>query len=217
MKCWRMYKPAWALAWGLGVAVPQTAGAQADSIRLTLEQVFEQGVAHNVQLQINRRQEEMAAERSKAARMNRLPDVAMGLKGGVIGQPVVFRRGLSDPTRPDTPDWSQNYAVDLTQPLYEGGRIRYGIRKADLQREVAALQTETNRAAVKLGLLDRYVGLFSLYKQCEVLRRNIEESERRLADIRRLRREGIITNNDVPRSELQLTDDRLSLQEAENN
>lgn len=174
-------------------------------------------MAHNVQLQINRRQEEMAAERSKAARMNRLPDVAVGLKGGVIGQPVVFRRGLSDPTRPDTPDWSQNYAVDLTQPLYEGGRIRYGIRKADLQREVAALQTETNRAAVKLGLLDRYVGLFSLYKQCEVLRRNIEESERRLADIRRLRREGIITNNDVPRSELQLTDDRLSLQEAENN
>lgn len=59
--------------------------------------------------------------------------------------------------------------------------------------------------------------LFSLFKQHEVLSRNIEESERRLHDIRRMKEEGLITNNDVLRSEMQLTNDRLSLQEAENS
>lgn len=61
------------------------------------------------------------------------------------------------------------------------------------------------------------MNLFSLFKQHEILTRNIEESELRLRDIRRMKKEGLITNNDVLRSEMQLTNDRLSLEEAENS
>ncbi len=59
--------------------------------------------------------------------------------------------------------------------------------------------------------------LFSYYKQREVLARNIEESEHRLKDIRRMKKEGIVTRNDEIRSELQLTNDRLAYQEADNS
>lgn len=111
----------------------------------------------------------------------------------------------------------QNYAVDFTQPLYQGGKIHYSIRKADLQKSVASLQTATDRADVKLSLLEQYMSLFSLYRQHDVLTRNIEESERRLKDIRQMKKEGLITNNDVLRSEMQLTNDRLSLTETENS
>lgn len=55
-----------------------------------------------------------------------------------------------------------------------------------------------------------------MFKQHEVLARNIEESELRLHDIRRMKKEGLITNNDVVRSEMQLTNDRLSC-ETENS
>ena len=55
----------------------------------------------------------MAHERSRTARASRLPDLQIGLNGGVIGQPIVFQRGLSAATYPDTPDWSQNYAIDF--------------------------------------------------------------------------------------------------------
>lgn len=50
-----------------------------------------------------------------------------------------------------------------------------------------------------MSLLDYYLDLFCLYKQRIVLQRNISESERRLSDIRRMKEEGIITNNDVLR------------------
>ena len=62
----------------------------------------------------------------------------VGLKGGFVGQPVVFEHGLSDATYPDAPDWSQNYAIDIVQPLYEGGRIRGGIRRAEIEERIAA-------------------------------------------------------------------------------
>ena len=201
-------------------AVPESvteSSLPADSMLLTVDELFRLGVTNSLTLQADALDEAMAYERGKTARSSRLPDVQVGLRGGAVGQPVVFQRGLSDATYPDTPDWSQNYAIDFTQPLYEGGRIRYAIRRADLQTHAAELQTATDRADVKLDLLEQYMSLFSLYKQREVLMRNIEESEQRLKDIRQMKKEGLITNNDVLRSEMQLTNDRLSLTETENS
>lgn len=193
------------------------AAEHADTLFLSVEQLFERGVKYNLQLQADALETAMAHERTKTARTARLPDLQVGLRGGYVGQPVVFQHGLSDPTHPETPDWSQNYAVDFTQPLYEGGRIRYSIRQADMEKQVAELQQLSDEAEVKLSLLNQYMNLFSLFKQYEVLARNIEESEIRLHDIRRMKEEGLITNNDVLRSEMQLTNDRLSLQETENS
>ena len=133
-----------------------------------------------------------------------------------IGQPVVFAHGLSNPTRPDTPDWSQSYAVSLRQPLYDAGRIRRGVKRAALQRRLAERAARGDEADVKLALLGAYLDLMRLYKQEEVLGENIAESERRLTDIRRLHREGVVTNNDVLRSELRLREDSLALSEARN-
>lgn len=161
--------------------------------------------------------ERMAYERKLYAKTGLPPDLEIGLKGGIIGQPVVFQNGLSNPTYPDTPDWSQNYTVDFNQPLYQGGKIRRSIQKADIETEIARLQRMTNQADIKLGLLNQHLTLFTLFKRHLVLTRNIEESERRLQDIRQMKKEGLITNNDVLRSEMQLTNDRLSLQETENS
>lgn len=188
-----------------------------DSLYLSISQLFEWGMKQNLQLAADRLKERMAEERTRTARTNRLPEISIGLNGGYVGQPVIFQRGLSDPTCPDSPNWSQNYAVNLDQPLYHGGRIKYAIRQADIEKEIAALQTATDRADIKLSLLRQYLNLFSLYKQHMVLTRNINESERRLKDIRQMKEEGLITNNDVLRSEMQLTDNRLSLLETEND
>lgn len=212
---WKTYKYT-GIVVGLLLGI-HTAKAQTDSLFLSVDQLFERGVQHSLLLQADALKEQSSRQQTLTARSAQLPDLQVGLKGGFIGQPVVFRQGLSQPVYPDMPDWSQNYAIDFTQPLYQGGKIRYNIRKAGLEQALAELQTQTDRGKVKLNLLEQYLDLFSLYRQYEVLTRNIEESERRLSDIRRMKQEGLITNNDVLRSEMQLTNDRLSLQEAENS
>lgn len=171
----------------------------------------------NLQVAADRLKEQMAAERARAARKAQLPSVNVGLRAGYLGQPIVWENGLSHATRPDSPDWQQNYSIDISQPIYQGGRIKYAIRKADLEQELARLQTAADEGDIRLAMLSHYLELFSMYKQHIVLSRKIEESERRLKDIRKLKSEGIITNNDVLRSELQLTDDRLALQETDND
>lgn len=213
--CWRAIKRCVMLGLGLCSAGGVMA-VEADSLFLSVGQLFQLGIENSLHIQADRLSELQAEEQSRTARTSRLPDLQLGLSGAYVGQPVVFQRGLSQPSRPETPNWSQSYALDFTQPVYQGGRIRRSIRKADIEKQIALLQTRTDEADIKLSLLQQYMSLFSYYKQREVLARNIEESERRLKDIKRLKAEGVITNNDVLRSELQLTTDRLALQETEN-
>lgn len=199
----------------LGLCASGAVQAQpADTIRLTVEQLFDRGTSCNLQLQADLLKERMAEERRKDARKQAYPDVEVELAGGVIGQPVVFLHGLTDPTYPETPDWSQDYGIVFRQPIYKSGKITLGIQKAELERQIAVLETAEDDASVKLGLLQQYLNLFCLYKQQELLSYKIRESERRLIDIRQMKREGLITNNDVLRSELQLTDDQLALTEV---
>ena len=197
----------------LPAALP--AAAQSDTLFLPVERLFELGVRHNLALQADALEERSALERERGARAERLPDLQVGLRGGYAGRPTVFR--LAGAYHPDAPDWSQNYAVDLSQPIYRGGKLRYAVRKAGMERSLAALRTEADAADIRLALLEQYMQLFELYRRQEVFSRNIEESERRLHDIRRMKEEGLITNNDVLRSEMQLTDDRLSLQRTQND
>ena len=213
MKFWKNFKH---FLTGLILLAPLPAATR-PRLLLSVDSLLQLGMAQNVQLRILRQQEEMARSRAKTARTAKLPEVQVGLKGGYLGQPIVFREGLSHPTRPQSPHWLQNYEIDLSQPIYQGGRIRYSIEKADIEQKIAELQTLQNEADIKLALLEQYMQLFSLYKQQTVLARNIEESTKRLENIKSKKRQGLITNNDVLRSELQLTNDRLALQEVDNS
>lgn len=184
---------------------------------LTLDELFRLGTENSLRLKVTRMQEVIAADKEKTAQTSRLPDISIGATTGYIGRPTVFRRGLSQPVHPDMPDWSHNYNVEVTQPIYRGGKIHYTIKRSSLEKQIAALNSTNDKAEIKLLLLGQYMDLFSLYKQKEVFARNVEESARRLEDIRRLKKEGIVTRNDELRSELQLTNDQLAYREANDN
>lgn len=197
--------------------IKPAAGDAQQAYPLTLDDLFRLGTENSLHLKASRMQEAIAGEEEKTARTSRLPDISIGATTGYIGQPTIFRQGLSKPSHPDMPDWSHNYNVEVTQPLYQGGKIRNTIRRATLLKQVASINTANIQAEIKLSLLRQYMDLFTLYKETEVLTRNIEESRRRLEDIHRLWKEGIVTRNDEIRSELQLTNDNLALREAKDN
>lgn len=184
---------------------------------LSLDELFRLGTENSLRLQASRMEEVIADDKEKTAKTSRLPGISIGATTGYIGQSTVFRKGLAQPVHPDLPDWSHNYNVEVTQPVYRGGKIHYNIKRASLEKEIATLNSTNSEAEIKLLLLRRYMDLFSLYKQRDVFARNVEESTRRLDDIRRLKKEGVVTRNDELRSELQLTNDQLACREADDD
>lgn len=184
---------------------------------LPVDELLKLGQENNLRLKAARLRELQAEAQEKTARAARWADIGVGATVGYLGPTTLFRQGLSHPSHPAHPDWSHNYNLEVTQPLYRGGKIRRAIHKAELEKQTATLQTAADQAEIKLLLLGYYLDLFNLYKEKEVWQRTVEESLRRLKDIRQMRKEGLVTRNDEIRSELQLTTDRLALRETTDN
>lgn len=185
--------------------------------RLPVDELLKLGRENSLRLQASRLRQTIAEAREKTARTTRLPDMHLGATVGYLGRATIFQHGLSRPRHPDLPDWSHNYNLEITQPLYRGGKIRHTLRKAELEKQIAEFRTVADQAEIKLLLLRYYLDLFNLYKEKEVWNRTLEESARRLKDIRQMRKEGLVTRNDELRSQLQLTNDRLALRETADN
>lgn len=90
----------------LGVALLAHGGiyAQSDTLRLGLQQLFERASASHLQVAADRIKEQMASDRAATARTARLPEITTGLRGGFLGQPIVWKNGLDNATRPESPD-----------------------------------------------------------------------------------------------------------------
>ena len=99
------------------------APAETDTLYLSVEQLFRQASQQHLQLAADRLKEQMADERVRTARTSHLPEINLGLRGGFLGQPIVWQNGLSNPTHPASPNWQQNYAIDFSQPLYQGAEF----------------------------------------------------------------------------------------------
>ena len=79
----KMYKKYGAVLSSLFLAA-QSINAQTDSLFLTIDQLFERGVQHSLQLQADVMKESMAQERIRTARSAQLPELQIGLKGGFV-------------------------------------------------------------------------------------------------------------------------------------
>lgn len=185
--------------------------------KITVDELFERGLQNSVSIQASAIKTQISEDKVSLARNGQLPDISVSGLFGYVGTPLILDKDLSFLKHSDTPDWKQNYQISATQPIYEGGRIKGGIEKANLEKEVAQLSFQKDKSELKLWLISQYLNLFNLYKEREVYAKNIEEAKTRLHDIEKMKEEGMITTNDVLRSKLVLTNYELSYKETDND
>ncbi|WP_029904111.1 TolC family protein [Prevotella sp. 10(H)] len=185
--------------------------------RLTVGELFERGLQNSITIQSSIVKSQISEDKVGLAKNRRLPDISVGGLFGYTGTPVILDKDFSFMKRSDTPDWKQNYQVTATQPIYQGGRIKNNIEKAELEKEIAELSLQKDKSDLKLWLMGKYLDLFNLYKHRDVYTQNIEEAKTRLRDIEKMKEQGMITTNDVLRSQLVLTNYQLAYKETEND
>ena len=187
------------------------------TVYLTVDNLFNFGKENSLQLKGDKLSVDRALQDVNYSRNLRLPEISVNAAAGYIGQPIVFNQGLASPTYPEVPHWSQNYGVQISQPIYQGGKLNLGIKKSQIQKEIEVMMITSDWNNIKLQLLEQYLILFNLYKQRDVLERDIEEAKSRQRDIHNMYKEGLVTSNDEIRGNLQLTQRRLDLDVTKDN
>lgn len=197
--------------------IPGTTAYTQTTYKLTVSELFDKGLEYSLTIKSSELKIRMAEDRVSLARNKLLPDIQVSGQFGYVGPSSILNRDLSFLKHTDAPDWKQNYQLAAVQPLYQGGRIRGNIEKSELDQEIAQLSLEKDKSGLKLWLMGKFLDLYNFYKQRASYELNIQEAQRRLQDIRKMREEGMITTNDVLRSEIQLSNYELSLKETNNN
>lgn len=185
--------------------------------KITVNELFDLGMQNSLAIRSSYIRSQISEDKVSLAKNKQLPDISVSGLFGYVGTPAILDKDLSFLKHSDTPDWKQNYQVTATQPIYQGGRIKNNIEKANLEKEIAQLSLQKDKSELKLWLIGKYLDLFNLYKERDVYVKNIEEAKTRLRDIEKMKEQGMITTNDVLRSKIILTNYELSYKETENN
>ncbi|HEY4651711.1 MAG TPA: TolC family protein, partial [Pontibacter sp.] len=184
---------------------------------LTIDELFTLAEQHSQQLQVSRTGIEIANQRREVAGLQKRPNLSANLTGSYIGDARILDTDLKEVKTVEMPHFGNSFSVQASQVVFKGGAINNGIKAAELGQQVAQLTFEKNRADIKLLLVARYADLYRLQNQRDTYQRNIDLAKLRLKNIQALYDKGMLTRNDVIRSELQLTNLNMALQEVHNN
>ena len=169
-----------------------------------------------------------ANEGVAAAKSAMLPSIDLGLQGSYTGNAFMLSRGFSTSGttdyivpgvgvvpiangKQDTPHWGNSFTAQVAQVVYAGGAIRSGIRMAELGKDLAELDVEKNRQEVRFLLTGYYLDLYKLSNQMDVVRQNIELTQKEITQMKARREQGTVLQNDITRYEYQLQSLQLTL------
>lgn len=192
---------------------------------LTLQEAVDLSVKHSSQLKYSTAKIEEATAALREAVERRLPDANASGAYLRVNNPHIDLRlksensnGGSDTARA-TPKASQAaYGIlNVTLPLYSGGRIKYGIESAKYLAEAAKLDADNDKEGIVLNTIDAFNNLYKSKAAVDLVQEALQTARQRVKDFSSLEQNGLLARNDLLKAQLQQSNTELSLLDAQNN
>lgn len=146
-----------------------------------------------------------------------LPELNTGLSVGYLSNAHIWDNKLNYESTIKMPHTTINFSLNSGYVLYNGSANKNNILKAELEEKIAHLNYEKEQENVQFLLISKYLDLYALANQEKVYLQNIALANKRIDDIKKLIQQGMLTHNDLIRSQLQLTEFEFQLTKIRNN
>ncbi len=194
-----------------------TAFSQDALKKYNLEEVIELGLANNKKLRINQLKEKIAEAKERDLKMERLPEVDFHTGFNLLGNIYQYQDGFGHkPTEYEVPRVQYDFTLEASIPIFLGGRLVKEEKKAEVETTVAWLNTRKDERLLKLQIITGFLQLIHLEDQKILIKVKIHEDSINIHHISALRKNNLVTNNEVLRAELQLSNHQMSLTELVN-
>lgn len=191
---------------------------------ITLQEAINLSVKNSHILQASSAKIEEANAQVKQAMNNKLPNASVSGSYLYVSNPTIAMKtgkssGGADSSGTKIPKINQAlYGIlNVSLPVYAGGKIRYGIESVKYLQQAVQLDAENDKESVILNTINAYVNLYKASVTVDVVRENLAQSSHRDSVFSRLEQNGLLARNDLLKSELQTSNIELSLLDAENN
>ncbi|HYM93927.1 MAG TPA: TolC family protein, partial [Chitinophagaceae bacterium] len=107
--------------------------------------------------------------------------------------------------------------LNASFPIYEGGKIKYGIESSKYLEKAARADAENSEDEVIQTTIEAFANLFKAKSAVSLMKENLQQSQQREKDFSNLEKNGLLARNDLLKAELQSSNVELNLLDAENN
>ena len=193
---------------------------QTDRVSLRLADCIAQAFDYNPSLKISQEKLRAAEARSSEAMTTLLPQLKLSGRVAELSDVPEFSLPIVMPGIPSPlfPSFKNNYSVKLSlqQPLFTGFKLRRSKEMADLNADATREDLEKDRADLILNVTTAYWNLYRATKIEEVLRYTVEQMSGHLKDVQNYAKQGMATDADVMKVQVQLSDIKVKFIEARN-
>lgn len=204
---------------GLLLLIAVTLPAAAQRRSLTIDEAIRLGIESSKTLHTSASKAEAADARVSEAGAGRLP--SLKFSGGYTRlspvDPFTFTiPGFGTQTLSPVVLDNWNFGLTLTQPIFTGFRLSGNARVAERSADAAHLDYEKDRRDLVFNIRTAYWNVFKLSEITKVLDSTIAQVGAHLTDVKNMLAQGLATNNDVLKVQVQLSNVRLQQIDAVN-
>ena len=207
----------------LAIALAGLANAQ-DKRSLSLNEAIDLSIKNSKELKINRAKIEQASAAVREALDRRLPDAKVSGSYLYLSNPSIDMKTKTSSSGGGgngggTPKVNQAAygLLNISMPVYAGGKIRYGIESSKYLAHAQELDAENNKEQVIENTIEAYVNLYKAGAAVTLYNENLLQAQQRVKDFANLEQNGLLARNDLLKAQLQTSNVELALLDARNN
>ena len=205
--------------------IPLLGRSQDSSRTISLNEAIDLSIKNRKHLMASKARVDEATAAYTEARQKQLPDLSVSGSYLRVTQPnidVKIKSNNSGGTGGTNPsDIKVNQAAygiaNLAIPLYQGMKIQYGKRSADLLQKASVLDADNDKEGVILNTINAFTNLYKAYANVRLIRENLAQSRSRDSDFNNLEKNGLLARNDMLKASLQTSNIELNLVDVESN
>lgn len=188
--------------------------AQQDTVavrKITLDEAVRLGIQNNRQLKIANTDVAIADENVSQAKIAKVPRIGLNTGYTYIGDPKLYEGFYK--TNIDVDYYNhQAYATLVAGvPIYSGNLINKRIEQQELINEVQQAVVKMTESEIKMSIIEQYYTLEKLYRQIEVTKQNIINTDIRIRQLKSRVENGQNLKSDLLRTELQQSNFKVSI------
>jgi outer membrane protein len=186
--------------------------------KISLEQAIDMSIANSNNLKIAKAKIMDASANVQEAKDRQLPDAKVNASYlRLAGAKLDLKNSASGSGGGPKVNQALYALVNVSMPIYAGGKIKYGIEAAKYLEEAAKLSVENDKEGITFNTIAAYTNLYKADAVIVVLKENLKTAQQRDATFSRLEQNGLLARNDLLKAQLQTSNIELSLLDAENN
>ncbi len=188
-----------------------------DYNQLKLSKAIEIGLQNNKKLQISALKTNIAELKEKDLKNEKLPDVDFHTGFHVLSNLRQYEDGFLKPsTKYAVPRVKYDFTLSAEIPIYLGGKLKNDEKKSEIETNISKLQVRKDERELRMQIITAYLQALHLQEQQKLISDKMREDSVVIKQTEPLKKNGLVTYNEVLRTELQLSNHKMSFTELAN-